>query len=212
MPELPKSIEDYQYIFQGYTKSLQGVVRLTDEIGLATFFQKQPDVKSYILSTEKNNTKDGTHVHYLIQGTEKTLNIFNIRKRVKAYWPDVDWTTQGVFNISKCKNPLRLATYIQKEALTFTIHGYPKQIRELKQFSFKKEISMTTAIQKLKDEYIYQRFEVQEYMVQYRMLRIKYRKPDPNWVKEMYKMQEQIKTETQIREEVNEAYGNHRCF
>lgn len=183
----------------------QGVQRLISGSQLRQIFASLQYVQRYIICTEDVGT-DKEHVHFVVESDLNQLNLYRLRTDLKQEIQKLGKAPEkydnGMLNISKVEKPERMMSYIMKERVDY-VHNYDSAyIKECKKKSFLKKVSMTKAIQELKDKCYNSDITIQEYGVQYRLLRIAYKKPDPMWHKEIQRMQEMLKTEDQIKQEV----------
>lgn len=198
--------------FSECCKSLQGVTRLITADILAEFIQGNEQILRYLIVTEKRGTAE-EHTHFLIQGKQKIFNVYNLKKRFKQQLEQflgyVPAYKNGEFNLTKCNDPARMAIYLQKEHLPNYAHGYRLDIlKKLKGQSFEKKVSMTTAIGKLQEKLYLHQIDLEEYILSYRQLRNRYRKPDPHWAREADRKYEWLKTETTMKAEISQYLQN----
>lgn len=203
-----------------FRNRIQGVTRLISASSVRTYIKGLclKNVK-YLIVTEESGTV-AEHVHFLIESDDKALNVFNLRKTLKAYIKEAGKEPKdtkylnGMLNISKVLNIDRMVSYILKhlksikdldnEVLYYCwAHGYTKDyLKACLKASFVKKISMTKAIHKLKDTMISDQIGISEYILEYRQLRNRYLKPDPLWRMEMERAHEIKKNKSQMENEI----------
>lgn len=163
----------------------------------------------YAIVCEGMGTED-EHYHFLAQ-SDKRITKHGLRKLIKDIHPHLvqDDYKNGVLNISNCVNVQHFMVYITKEVIPQISHGYFVGMWEkLQKYSYqKKKKSMTQEIAELKDRLLHHELDVQEYVVQYRLLRLKHKNPDPHWQKEAYRAFGMRADEKQIREEVEKFFS-----
>lgn len=193
-------------------RHLHGVTKLIKAGPLSQLFKKLEYIQIFVISTESRDT-DKEHVHFYLSSDDKKLNRSRVRDDIKRLG-DLKVTKNGQFNIDKkVKDPIQTVIYLCKEGYPDYVHGIPiADMKDATRKSYSKKVSMTTAIQNLMKQVIDGLIDAQEYTVQYRLLRIQYKKPDPNWMRQYDNACEIIKTEEIIREEVSQLESNRRLF
>lgn len=202
------SQEECEYLNNRYTKSLQGVIRLglTNAEVVNMIHKLDPPPSAFVVCTEDIGT-DTEHTHFMIQSNNSKTNIRNTRKQFKEYimkYHEAPNKYQnGMLNVSKVREPVRMLIYLSKQHIPDFIHNYPKGVIEkLSKLSYEKKTTMTQAIHLLKEQYYLSQITLEEYILKYRKLRIDYKKPDPMWRKEYDRMEELKMTDQEMEEEI----------
>lgn len=148
------------------------------------------------------------HFHFIVQSDRK-ITLFGLRASIKAAHPPDIVYQNGVLNISKCLKTREQCIYMTKEVIPQIKHGYEIGLFEkLQKYSYKKkEKSMTREVAELKELLKNDLITVIEYVVQYRLIRLKHKNPDPNWQKEAFKALGMRSDEKKIREEVEKFFS-----
>lgn len=173
------------------------------------------DMTAYIAQVvEKADTPD-EHIHILYE-TNKNVGITRFRNMLKTWYVnyyddhDVVWKN-GVLNIAKVRDRRKMYCYLVKESNPTLVHYKQEMFDDFKEYAYMKpEVSMTKKISQLRDEYYLKQISLQEYLVQYRLIRKQYRRPDFYWYKEADKMREYIKDDEQISSEVRDYLDTYR--
>lgn len=189
-----------------HRNSIQGVTRITDAAIMNDIIQSHPDILSWIIVTEKQGTND-EHTHFLIQGETRQLNVSAIRTFIKDQFSEMGLAPaeylNGMLNISRCRDPPRMITYLLKEHMPNYYHGFlVETLKHFKEHSFEKKVSMTYRIGKLKEQFYLSQIELEDYIFSYRKIRIEYKKPDLNWRADADRVTEIVKSDDLLRREI----------
>ncbi len=192
------SVTKWKYSIHGITRVVQDIHELSK-----TF--KCSEISAFIITREEIGTPK-EHIHFFCQSDNRHCNRTWIRKLITNKF-QLTITKNGQLNIDKkVKDPVQAVTYLTKVGYPEIVHNYPSAvIKKLSRNSYTKKVSMTTAIQKLLTLVVNGQLTPEEYTVEYRLTRNKYRKPDPHWQRQYLNAEEQQKTETEIRKEVSDC-------
>lgn len=182
--------------------AIHGVTRLINAGQLAQYVRELEWAQAYIITTESKGEKT-EHVHFLICSDSRDCNRTRFRGLLKTKF-SLKITTNGELNLDvKVKDQTQCLIYLCKEGYPEYVHGYPTDfVKDCSRKSYSKKVSMTVAIKELMCLVIKGQLTPIEYVIKYRMVRIKYHHPDPYWTRQFENATEMQKTEDQIREEV----------
>ncbi len=191
------SITKWKYSVHGISRVIPGIMELAQTL-------KCKEISAFIITREEIGTPK-EHIHFFCQSDNRHCNRTWIRKLIVDKF-NLKITKNGQLNLDKkVKDCVQAVTYLTKEGYPEIVHNYPSSdIKTLSRMSYSKKISMTTAIKRLLSLVSNSQLTPEEYTVEYRLCRIKYRKPDPNWQRQYLNAEEQQKTELEIRTEVSD--------
>lgn len=191
-------------------KQYQGITTLFQGTEFKKILHEYPPITRWVMSEENLDTN--YHIHFVIEGDKLALSAF--RAYLKDYLKENNRApqdyTNGKLNLAAIKLDKEgkstidtMIIYILKQGY-YTAHNYDTEyIKQLAKLSYiPKKITMTKSISVLKEEYINLKITLEEYTFKYRKIRNEYRKPDPNWHKELDRMREIKKSDEQIKEEI----------
>ncbi len=187
-------------------ESLQGVVRLgVTRKELVDFMKSQPIIRSWSV-TEENIDSD-LHLHFIMTGHKK-LMIHPTRKLLKDYVETLKKAPKkylnGMLNLSRVQNPFKMLCYIYKdvgENQPITSNLEIILIKCAMKHSYQKVHDMQGYIKKIIEEVASMQLAPIDAYIQYRLLRKRSRKPDPNHRRFYEKMAELYLTDDEIRED-----------
>lgn len=189
--------------------NLHGVTTIINGGSLALYVSALPYVDAYVITTEAKGTPK-EHVHFYLTSDSSKLNISRFRKDTKENF-NLVIERNGQFNIDKkVKNPEQCIIYLCKEGFPEYVHNFPTEyMKECSRKSYSKEVSMTTAIKRLQGLLLKEQLTPLGYTIEYRLIRQKYRKPDPHWHRQYENAHELMKSSEVIIAECN-AYEKQR--
>lgn len=195
-------------------KQFQGVTRLIKGSAVRDVLASYPECLKYVISTEKVGEPD-EHVHFIAEGDHRHFSLSRLRALLKARIEAEGKTPKewinGLLNISPVEKPERMMSYIMKERVDY-VHNYSKAyIKQCKKKSFLKKKSMTSAVADLKETLINGSIGLDAYILEYRILRNGYKKPDPQWFKEYDRMEEILKDEETMKKEIQKYKEQKQC-